>query len=84
MNSTGTGSHERIVVYWTLHDDQRHTLACELCRTAAGLEVRCIKNGNEVLRTGQVSTAGDGATVAAQWKASVLAKGDFYEQRARG
>src|SRR5688572_21867493 len=71
---------DRIVVYWTLFNEGGRFIACELCRTGIGLEVRCIRDGADVVRTGPVPTAADGATVAAQWKTSWLAKGHFVER----
>lgn len=70
----------RIVVYWTLLNDQGHGLSCELCRTASGLEVRCIDATGAVVRTGPVAHVRDGSEVSSQWKNALLAKGDHFER----
>jgi hypothetical protein len=72
--------HQRVVVYWTLHNDMGGSLACELSRTDRGLVLRCLDDARKVALSERVATAAAAVTVAAQWKARLLDKGDYFER----
>jgi hypothetical protein len=72
--------HQRVVIYWTLHSDTSGTLACELSRTQPGLVVRCLDQSRKVVLSERVAAAADAAEIAAQWKARLLEKGDYFER----
>ena len=66
---------EAILKYWTLtrpRDGQ--SLTCELCRTDAGLEVRCRMKAEEA-RSEHVSSMADGLNLSEAWRASYQSKG---------
>ena len=79
MSGSDTG-HQRVVVYWTLHNDTGGSLACELSRTDRGLVVRCLDDARAVALSERVATAALAVNVAAQWKARLLDKGDYFER----
>ena len=79
MNESDAG-HQRVVVYWTLHNDAGGSLACELSRTDRGLVIRCLDDARTVVLSERVATAAAAADVAAQWKARLLHKGDYFER----
>jgi hypothetical protein len=54
-------------------------LRCDLCVTAAGLEVRCGYGGDDLLRSEFAKSREIADAVSATWKAVVLAKGSFVE-----
>jgi len=72
--------HQRVVVYWTLHNDAGASLACELSRTDRGLVIRCLDDAREVALSERVATAAAATQIAEQWKARLLAKGDYFER----
>jgi hypothetical protein len=74
--------HQRVVVYWTLHNDAGASLACELSRTDRGLVIRCLDDARKVALSERVASAAAAVTVAAQWKARLLDKGDYFERPA--
>ena len=78
-----TGSdagHQRVVIYWTLHNDAGAELACELSRTDRGLVLRCLDQDRKVMLSDRVTTAAAAVDVAASWKARMLHKGDYFER----
>jgi len=79
MSSPDTG-HQRVVIYWTLHNDAGDTIACELSRTERGLLVRCLDQARNIVLSERVAVAPAGGEVAAQWKARLLEKGDYFER----
>ena len=79
MAASDTG-HERLVIYWTLHNDAGATLACELSRTSQGLVVRCLDAMRNVVLSERVAVVAAGATVASAWKAQLLEKGEYVER----
>jgi len=54
-------------------------LRCDLCLTAAGLEVCCGYGGDDLLRSELAKSREIADAIAAAWKAVVLAKGSFTE-----
>jgi hypothetical protein len=76
--------HERVVIYWTLHNDTGGTLACELSRTERGLVLRCLDQARKVVLSERVATAADGGELAGQWKARLLEKRDYFERPRSG
>jgi hypothetical protein len=79
MAASDTG-HERLVIYWTLHNDTGGTLACELSRTGQGLVVRSLDGARNVVLSERVAAVAAGAKVASAWKARLLEKGDYFER----
>ena len=79
MSGSDVG-HQRVVVYWTLHNDAGASLACELSRTDRGLVIRCLDDARKVALSERVASAAAAVTVAAQWKARLLDKGDYFER----
>jgi len=79
MSSSDTG-HERVLIYWTLRNDKGGTLACELSRTERGLVVRCLDQARKIVLSERVAVAAAAGAVAAQWKARLLEKGDYFER----
>jgi hypothetical protein len=79
MSGSDTG-HQRVVIYWTLHNDKGGSLACELSRTERGLVMRCLDEARNVVLTERVSAAAAAVDVAGQWRARLLAKGDYFER----
>jgi hypothetical protein len=75
--------HQRIVIYWTLHSDTGHSLACELSRAERGLMVRCMDEGRKVILSERVGAAAAAGEIAAQWKMRLLQKGDYFERPRR-
>ena len=71
----------RILVYWTLVATSGDTVACELCRTADGLEVRCLSHASAPLRRTPVASAIEASALAAEWKAMYLAGDAWAEKR---
>ena len=69
----------RILVYWTLVATSGDTVACELCRTAQGLEVRCVSHASPLRRV-HVASVAEASTLAAAWKDVYLA-GEWSEKR---
>lgn len=72
--------HERLVIYWTLHNDSGGLLACELSRTSQGLVVRALDGTRRVVLTERVGVVAAAATVASEWKVRLLEKGDYFER----
>ena len=79
MSASDTG-HQGVVIYWTLHNGIGGTLACELSRTERGLVVRCLDQARNVVLSESVAAAAAGSEVAAEWKARMLEKGDYFER----
>ena len=71
----------RILVYWTLVATSGDTVACELCRTADGLEVRCMSHASAPIRRAPVTSASEASALAAEWKDMYLA-GDAWSAKA--
>ncbi len=69
----------RILIYWTLVATSGDTVACELCRTAQGLEVRCVSHASPLRRV-PVASAAEASALAAAWKEMYLA-GEWSEKR---
>ena len=63
-----------ILRYWTMTDRAGATVACELVRTAAGLEVRC--NGRPQ-RAQLVYSMADGLRLAGDWQSAYQADARF-------
>ena len=78
--SAPDAGHDRLLIYWTLHNDNNGTLACELSRTKQGLVVRCLDDARTVVLSERVAAAVAAADVAAQWKARLVEKGDYFER----
>jgi hypothetical protein len=78
--SESEAGHQRVVIYWTLHNDTGNTLACELSRTERGLVVRCLDQARRVMLSERVATAAAAAEIAGQWKARQVEKGDYFER----
>jgi hypothetical protein len=70
----------RILIYWTLVATSGDTVACELCRTADGLEVRCTSHASAPIRRAPVRSATEASARAAEWKEMYLA-GDAWSER---
>jgi hypothetical protein len=70
----------RILIYWTLVATSGDTVACELCRTPDGLEVRCISHAPAPVRRAHVTSVMEAGAVAAAWKEMYLA-GEWSEKR---
>ena len=70
----------RILIYWTLVATSGETVACELCRTADGLEVRCMSHAPAPIRRARVASAMEASALAAAWKEMYLA-GEWSEKR---
>jgi hypothetical protein len=70
----------RILIYWTLVATSGDTVACELCRTSDGLEVRCTSHACAPLRRAPVTSAIEASALAAEWKEMYLA-GAWSERR---
>ena len=70
----------RILIYWTLMATSGDTVACELCRTPDGLEVRCISHASAPVRRAPVASALEASALAAAWKEMYLA-GEWSEKR---
>lgn len=70
----------RILIYWTLVATSGDTVACELCRTAHGLELRCVSHASTPIRRAPVASAHEGHALAAAWKEMYLA-GEWSEKR---
>ena len=79
MSGSDNG-HQRVVIYWTLHNDKGRTLACELSRTERGLVIRCLDEARTVALTERVATVAGAVDVAAEWKARLLDKGEYFER----
>ena len=71
----------RILVYWTLVATSGDTVACELCRTADGLEVRCLSHASAPIRRARVASVAEASALAAEWKAMYLAGDAWSEKR---
>ena len=71
----------RILIYWTLVATSGDTVACELCRTADGLEVRCTSHASSPLRRAPVASATEASALAAEWKEMYLAGNAWSEKR---
>ena len=82
--SDSDNGHQRVVIYWTLHNERGGTLACELSRTERGLVVRCLDQARKVALSERVAAAGDAGEVAYRWKARLLEKGDYFERPRAG
>ena len=74
----------RIVVYWTLLGPGGKPFGCELCRTEAGLEVRCAFGGRRAIRAERVESAAEAGDVAALWKTSFLLQDGYCERPCDG
>ena len=72
--------HERLVIYWTLYNDAGGTLACELSRTSQGLVVRSLDGTRNVVLSERVGAVAAGASVASEWKARLIEKGDYFDR----
>ena len=70
----------RIVVYWTLVAAGGDTLACELCRTSHGIELRCMTQTRDVIRVEPVASAVEALSLAAAWKDLYLADDQWSER----
>ena len=70
----------RILIYWTLVATSGDTVACELCRTADGLEIRCVSHASSPIRRAPVASALEAGVLAAAWKEMYLA-GEWSEKR---
>ena len=70
----------RIVVYWTPVAAGGDTLACELCRTSRGIELRCISQTRDVIRVEPVASAVEALSLAAAWKTLYLADEQWAER----
>jgi L-alanine-DL-glutamate epimerase-like enolase superfamily enzyme len=70
----------RILIYWTLVATSGDTVVCELCRTADGLEVRCMSHAPSPIRRAPVASAMEASALAAAWKDMYLA-GEWSEKR---
>ena len=81
MGESDTG-HERVLTYWTLHNAHGGTLSCELSGTERGLVVRCLDEVRNVVLGERVKKAAAAADLAAQWKAQLLEKRDYFERPA--
>jgi hypothetical protein len=71
----------RILIYWTLVATSGDTVACELCRTADGLEVRCSSHASAPIRRAPVASATEASALAAEWKQMYLAGDAWSEKR---
>src|ERR1044071_4514249 len=71
----------RILIYWTLVATSGDTVACELCRTADGLEVRCTSHASAPIRRAPVTSATEASALAAEWKDIYLAGDAWAEKR---
>ena len=69
----------RILIYWTLVATSGDTVACELCRTPNGLEVRCLSHATAPVRRAPVASALEASALAAAWKEMYLA-GEWSEK----
>lgn len=67
-----------ILRYWTMTDREGATVACELVRTEAGLEVRC--NGRPA-RAQLVYSMADGLRLAGDWQSAYQADGAHASRR---
>ena len=79
MGGSDTG-HQRVVIYWTLHNNAGNALACELSRTDRGLMVRCLDQARAVVLSERVTTVAAAVDVAAQWKTRVIDRGEYFER----
>ena len=68
----------RIVIYWTLVAAGGDTLACELCRTSQGIELRCVTHSRDVIRAEPVASAVEALSLA--WKDIYLADDEWSER----
>ena len=71
----------RILIYWTLVATSGDTVACELCRSADGLEVRCLSRASAPIRRAAVTSATEASALAAEWKEMYLAGDAWSEKR---
>jgi len=72
----------RILIYWTLVATSGDTVACELCRTTDGLEVRCMSHASAPpIRRAAVTCASEASALATEWKAMYLAGDAWSEKR---
>ena len=71
----------RILIYWTLVATSGDTVACELCRTPDGLEVRCTSHSSAPIRRASVQSAFEASALAAEWKEMYLAGNAWSEKR---
>ena len=71
----------RILIYWTLVATSGDMVACELCRSADGLEVRCLSRASAPIRRAPVTSATEASALAAEWKEMYLAGDAWSEKR---
>jgi len=73
-----TPSVNSMLLFWRLDGARGTALTCELCKTEAGLELRC-GHGGDVLRSERVAGVAIAQALATKWKAEVLAKGSVAD-----
>lgn len=72
----------RIAVCWRLIDFSGNCLACELRRTADGLQLCCLRPNGDADRVESIDDARSGIILADQWRAWYLTDG--WELQSRG